>query len=130
MLPDVVIGLLKHTFKARVVLNGPGPKERHVVITGPHRFMRRLNIDDWNLISDNILFDPETDETLGAADPDSPPPPSSVTPYRRGSLLTVKGETPSNRRFNPRTPINRALLLRRDGSFKTVIIEQLKTLFP
>ena len=128
ILPDVVIGLLQHHFTATVHDRGPGPKNRKVMIVGPGLRLQ-LHIDDWNLLSDNILFDPETSETLGAPDSNAPPPPNSVTPWQLGSLLTVKGPTPANRRFNPRTPINRQLLLRGDGSFKTLIAQRIGEIF-
>lgn len=128
ILPDVIIGLLQHHLKAAVYNRGPGPKNRQVVFTG-RGVSLTLHIDDWHLISDNITYDPETKATLGAPDQNSPPPPNALEPFRLGSLLTVKGETPANRRYNPRTSINRQLLLRNDVSFKAYIIERLREIF-
>ena len=124
-----MIGLLQHHVTATVHDRGPGLKNRKVMISGRNGFRLQLHIDDWNLLSDNILFDPETGETLGTPDPNAPPPPNSVTPWQLGSLLTVKGPTPANRGFNPRTPINRQLLLRKDGSFKTLIAQRIGEIF-
>lgn len=128
LLPDIIIGLLQHHLTATIHSRGPGPANRYVVITGRGVHLR-MHIDDWNLVSDNITYDPETVETRGASDPDAPPPPTSVSPWRLGSLLTVKGPTADNRRYNPRTPINRQLLLRKDGSFKAYIVKRLGEIF-
>lgn len=125
ILPDVVVGLLKHTLKAQVIRTGPGI--RHVRIVGPCGFDKRLNIKDWDLLSDNILFDPEV---IGdAADPISPPPPTQQRLYRPGSTTRSKGPTVANRRFNPRTPINKQLIFRKDGSYEALIEEQLRMIF-
>ena len=126
ILPDVVIGLLQHHLVATIHDRGAGNRAVMVVGRGLRIF---LHIADWNLLSDNITFDPETSSTLGAPDPDSPPPPNSVTPFQLGSLLTVKGTTAANRRFNPRTPINRQLLLRKDGSFRALIVQRIGEIF-
>lgn len=127
-LPQILLGLLQRRYTAQMMASGPGPNNRYVVVSGPGIQPVRLDPQDWTLIHNAILKDREED-TDGAVDTSAPSVPDKLQPYRMGAFLPPKKATQSPHRFNPRTPINQALL-RDSGRFEAVIVEVLKGLFP
>jgi len=123
-LPGVIIGLLRHQLTAKVSRVGT---VKVAIISGT-RFQMTLHIDDWNLLMDNILYDPETISD-GEDEVGGPAVPSSSMPYRLGTYLKPKSATRVQHRFNPRTPINLRLITYDPDAFRSKIQTELTRIF-
>jgi len=100
VLPTVVLELLRGRLRSRLSRVG----SEQVAILSGRKFQMILHVEDWNLLMDNILYDPET-MADGENDPSSPPAPNLVRPYRSGAYLRPTAPTAVQRRFNPRIPV-------------------------